>query len=662
MTSMKREARAKSVTTCSPSLPICMTSTWQSLLIFDILEKLGISQREKDMELILLMLRNVGFLLRKDDVLSLEVITETQAKAIGAGGKFQDKTRIRFMLEMMLVLKSNKMQRILGYDPEPVEKLRKLQRALDRGHIPQQLLKELLGDSMALEAEQVQRMNQPAHLSWEMEQQSEASSHILELKRENKGTVQELQGASIALQESSIKYKELKEENQQLQKQMEELQLQLLQEKDNSQEWESLTEELVKELEQLLHEVDTLKADRALQMLELERQLQKEKDNSQNLENINKELLNDLKQVLDAVDTVKAEAPQLDPSILASKNQQAAKEREWEELYELLEQLIEVHEALLQDHACLGALHDQLSGQYQALTEEHSRHKTLLRGSLEMESKAFRRREQDQRQHEESLQELRKLLNTQREALKQEQEANTLAAQEKERLRQELDRANFWSQLVKGEQNELRIQSKGMQMSLEKLQQEVRLWQARYEGAKEDLQSMEISVKKLSSQCEVLSSVKENLEEEKDNLKSQIDTLANRNSRLLNENEDNAQRIEEGNLLTVKEEEETIMDTAPRKKKRWIGARTFIKFFKCKNNGSGEPAEPTPDSPPGPLEATPSCSYRMEERDAPSVPVGKAARHKKNKRKQTDKSPAARPALLKRLRCWSSSDIPPPSK
>lgn len=83
---------------------------------------------------------------------------------------------------------------------------------------------------------------------------------------------------------------------------------------------------------------------------------------------------------------------QLDPSLLASKNQQAAKERECEELYELLEQLMQVHEALLQDHACLGALHDQLSGQYQALVEEHSRHKTLLRSSLEMESKAFRRR------------------------------------------------------------------------------------------------------------------------------------------------------------------------------------------------------------------------------------------------------------------------------
>lgn len=77
---------------------------------------------------------------------------------------------------------------------------------------------------------------------------------------------------------------------------------------------------------------------------------------------------------------------------LSSKGQQEARDRELAELYELLEQLMDVHEALLQDRASLGALHGQLSAQYQALREEHSRHKALLRGSLEMESKAFRLR------------------------------------------------------------------------------------------------------------------------------------------------------------------------------------------------------------------------------------------------------------------------------
>ncbi|XP_025236927.1 nucleolar MIF4G domain-containing protein 1 isoform X2 [Theropithecus gelada] len=105
----------------------------QSLLIFDILKKLIGTFTEKDIELILLMLKNVGFSLRKDDALSLkELITEAQTRASRASSEFQDQTRIRFMLETMLALKNNDMRKIPGYDPEPVEKLRKLQRALVR--------------------------------------------------------------------------------------------------------------------------------------------------------------------------------------------------------------------------------------------------------------------------------------------------------------------------------------------------------------------------------------------------------------------------------------------------------------------------------------------------------------------------------------------------
>ncbi|XP_020038838.2 nucleolar MIF4G domain-containing protein 1 isoform X1 [Castor canadensis] len=108
----------------------------QSLLVFDILKKLIGTFTEKDIELILLMLKNVGSALRKDDPLSLkELITEAQAKASGAGSRLQDQTRIRFMLETMLALKNNDMRKIPGYDPEPVEKLRKLQRALVRSAV-----------------------------------------------------------------------------------------------------------------------------------------------------------------------------------------------------------------------------------------------------------------------------------------------------------------------------------------------------------------------------------------------------------------------------------------------------------------------------------------------------------------------------------------------
>ncbi|XP_045913797.1 nucleolar MIF4G domain-containing protein 1 [Micropterus dolomieu] len=102
-----------------------------SVLIFDILKLLVGAFTEKDIELILLMLRNVGFALRKDNALALkELISEGQRKANNMGLKFQDQTRLRFMLETMLALKNNDMRKIPGYDPEPVERLRKLQRTL----------------------------------------------------------------------------------------------------------------------------------------------------------------------------------------------------------------------------------------------------------------------------------------------------------------------------------------------------------------------------------------------------------------------------------------------------------------------------------------------------------------------------------------------------
>lgn len=66
-----------------------------SLLIFDILKKLVSTFSEKDIELILLLLKNVGFSLRKDDALALkELITEAQKKANAVGKQFQDQSRV----------------------------------------------------------------------------------------------------------------------------------------------------------------------------------------------------------------------------------------------------------------------------------------------------------------------------------------------------------------------------------------------------------------------------------------------------------------------------------------------------------------------------------------------------------------------------------------
>ncbi|KAI4872596.1 hypothetical protein NFI96_016485, partial [Prochilodus magdalenae] len=119
-----------------------------SLLLFDLLKRLVGSFTVRDVELVLLLLKNVGFALRKDDPLALkDLITEAQRKASAEGQRLSDQTRVRFMLETMLALKNNDMRKIPGYDPEPVERLRKLQRTLNHNWIK---LEVLLSDSRPL--------------------------------------------------------------------------------------------------------------------------------------------------------------------------------------------------------------------------------------------------------------------------------------------------------------------------------------------------------------------------------------------------------------------------------------------------------------------------------------------------------------------------------
>lgn len=66
-----------------------------SVLIFDILKLLAQTFTEKDIELILFTLKNVGFSLRKDDALALkELISEAQRKASDVGSHFKDQTRV----------------------------------------------------------------------------------------------------------------------------------------------------------------------------------------------------------------------------------------------------------------------------------------------------------------------------------------------------------------------------------------------------------------------------------------------------------------------------------------------------------------------------------------------------------------------------------------
>ncbi|XP_040598557.1 protein Daple isoform X2 [Mesocricetus auratus] len=155
-------------------------------------------------------------------------------------------------------------------------------------------IEELLEENMVLEIAQKQSMNESAHLGWELEQLSKnadlsdasrksfvfelnecASSRILKLEKENQSlqsTIQGLRDTSLALEESSLKCGELEKENQQLSKKIEKLQMQLEREKQSNQDLETLSEELIREKEQLQSGMEALKADKARQIKDLEQE------------------------------------------------------------------------------------------------------------------------------------------------------------------------------------------------------------------------------------------------------------------------------------------------------------------------------------------------------------------------------------------------------
>ncbi|KAG5309067.1 NOM1 protein, partial [Acromyrmex insinuator] len=93
-------------------------------LLYQILEKLAAKFTEKEIELILLILKTVGFQLRKDDPIALkELILNLQQKANNAT---LENSRVKFMLDVLLAIKNNNMSKIPQYDPSWIEHLKKI--------------------------------------------------------------------------------------------------------------------------------------------------------------------------------------------------------------------------------------------------------------------------------------------------------------------------------------------------------------------------------------------------------------------------------------------------------------------------------------------------------------------------------------------------------
>ncbi|XP_058803705.1 uncharacterized protein LOC131671360 [Phymastichus coffea] len=109
-----------------------------SKLIYQILEKLAEKFTEKEIEVILVILKSAGFGLRKDDPLALKaLILSLQQKAATMKSS---NSRVQFMLDVLLAIKNNNMQKIPQYDQSHIEHLKKVIKSVIRkGNIVSQL-------------------------------------------------------------------------------------------------------------------------------------------------------------------------------------------------------------------------------------------------------------------------------------------------------------------------------------------------------------------------------------------------------------------------------------------------------------------------------------------------------------------------------------------
>ncbi|XP_059516762.1 protein Daple-like [Myotis daubentonii] len=502
---------------------------------------------------------------------------------------------------------------------------------------------QLLHDIETLKAEKAQEIKDLEQVVRSLREHSQASSEACVQDIENESKV-----LHQTVMETSSRVSKLERERQQLHQDLE----QVKEQATRAQELEQELHRLQEENEMLAMEVSALRT---------------APERVHTLERESPDLLLENQRLQTSLDTLQPEGlerdKQLDTRVENStlSSQSASLTALTEQNMQLQhQQLVAAHEALQREHGCLGALHEHLSGEHEALMDEYSRQKTLLRRTLELESKALSDRYKDQLQHKAAQEQLGTILTTEQEALQQEQRTSAMAAEENQRLQRELDRANSLHQQLKGEHEELQTHNKKLQTSLNDTQLEVNRWQALYEGLKGEHEDTDISLTEQDNHCQLLSRLKGNLEGEKRDLQSQIQRLKEQNQRLFQEDVENKDQLHEEQQQYVdklnalqrqneKLEEKSMAqhnfhDPAPKKKKHWIGAKFLLKLIKLKKGGSRERRKSTPERPPcllgssdqaspstsqplqsqlEPLEATPCCSKGTEEQDTCRGPRGK---------------------------------------
>lgn len=336
------------------------------------------------------------------------------------------------------------------------------------------------------------------------------------------------------------------------------------------------------------------------------------------------------------------------------QSQLSALEGESEKALRRREEVKASHDSLLRDHEHLVSLYERQSAEYEGLISQHSALKTQHKG-LEQTHRSLEESYNNLLKYKAELEERDKTLNQERETLQEEKRKNAIAASENERLQHELDRLKFLHGELQGEYNTLHKHTKEMKSSFNNAQMELNRWQARFDELKEQHQTMDISLTKLDTHCELLTRLKSNLEEENHHLLSQIQMLSQQNQMLLEQSmeskehyhEEQKQYIDKLHDLRRQKEklEEKIMDQykfydpTPKKKNHWSGARALAKLIKPRKESSRERPKSSSDMgsyTPENLEcaASPSCSRPLrvqiesvngsspgppEERDSPKV-------------------------------------------
>lgn len=109
---------------------------FQHSLIFEIIKKLSENLSEKSMECVLLVLRSIGFSLRKDDPLALkDLISDLQSKSNEASEELKNNPRLKYMMDVLMAIKNNNTKKMEMYtsnmsDPTLGEHLKKILKSM----------------------------------------------------------------------------------------------------------------------------------------------------------------------------------------------------------------------------------------------------------------------------------------------------------------------------------------------------------------------------------------------------------------------------------------------------------------------------------------------------------------------------------------------------